>query len=490
MAETLKSAKEELAQLTDSEYGNGPTTSIILGYIQILNDYKLYRLVIKKVDECLPLLLAANDYSSLIHAEYLKYKSIALWKLRESKKDVYIKVTDELLTFIEASLTTKRLDQLALTIEILKLRVEVFKFYDKKIQRDSCNKLLVETIEEEQKLRESFLKESSMQINSGISDRITPLPYALISKTLIVMVRTYIPIQLSIRYDIMPRSVKQVINDITKKCWLDHGAEPVITHLVALGRNIYPKDDIEDIMKKNVLHVEAFSKEIVHKTPLQLYHNAASRLRLDQSNAIKLRLFKQNSTHMILDNLNLTFDQKELIKPVLQHSTLLQVLDLSSNCLDDQDLKLLLNVTYKGLTELKLRNNLLTVECLSSILPFPHLRVLDLSYNALGPGILLRLPHLLEKLPSLREIKLSSTHLGDFIKLDPDVKEAYITYAMTSNNRSRLKLDLSNNHFYKDMLCNWTTLWINLSRTSRLHLSNISSDTNWDNFQLLSDLPK
>lgn len=84
MAETLKSAKEELAQLTDAEYGSGPTTTILLGYIRILNDYKLYRLVIKKVDECLPLLLAASDYSSLIHAEYLKYKSIALWKLRES----------------------------------------------------------------------------------------------------------------------------------------------------------------------------------------------------------------------------------------------------------------------------------------------------------------------------------------------------------------------------------------------------------------------
>lgn len=93
--------------------------------------------------------------------------------------------------------------------------------------------------------------------------------------------------------------------------------------MFALGRNIYPKDDIEELMKKNVLHVEAFTKgnirffflereaytkylhvEIVQKTPLQLYHNAALRLGHDQVNAIKLRLFKQNSTHMILDNLS------------------------------------------------------------------------------------------------------------------------------------------------------------------------------------------
>lgn len=31
--------------------------------------------------------------------------------------------------------------------------------------------------------------------------------------------------------------------------------------------------------------------------------------------------------------IDLAFDQKDLIKPLLQHSTLLQVLDLSSNCL-------------------------------------------------------------------------------------------------------------------------------------------------------------
>lgn len=39
------------------------------------------------------------------------------------------------------------------------------------------------------------------------------------------MMHTNVPIRLSIRYDVMPRNVKHVISDITKKCWLDHGVE-------------------------------------------------------------------------------------------------------------------------------------------------------------------------------------------------------------------------------------------------------------------------
>lgn len=137
-----------------------------------------------------------------------------------------------------------------------------------------------------------------------------------------------------------------------------------------------------------------------------------------------------------------------------------------------------------------MRNNLLTAKCLSSVLLFPRLRILDLSFNALGPTVLQQLPSLLENLPLIREIKLSSTHLGDFTIIDEKTKEAYMSYGMTSNTNLSLMLDLSNNHFHKAMLFNWTKLWINLNRISKLCLSNIYSDTIWKNFSLLSDLPK
>lgn len=156
----------------------------------------------------------------------------------------------------------------------------------------------------------------------------------------------------------------------------------------------------------------------------------------------------------------------------------------------NEDLSDLLKDAHNGLLELNLSNNMLTVECLSSITIFINLRILDLSYNTLGPAILQRLPDLLQSMPSLREIKLSGTHLGDFTDIDQDIKEAYIAYGMTAPLDSGLILDLSNNHFHKDILQQWTNILINLKQISGFHLSNISSDTTWDNFDLLSDLPK
>ncbi|KAI9340106.1 hypothetical protein BD770DRAFT_219613 [Pilaira anomala] len=376
-----------------------------------------------------------------------------------------------------------------MTIETLKLRIEIFTFYDRKIQRDACKKLLEETMLEEKTLRESLSKESRMDIDSNFTNRITPLPKMFAPKIINVIVHTFKPIELSIRYHRMPRDASDVMNDISKKCWIEYGVEPVITHLVVQGQKINPTENVETILKQNKTSVEAFTEKIVQKTSFQLYQNAASRLEIGQLNAIKIRLSKQNPNKLALEYLNLASDQKNIMQPVLQHSTLLQTLDLSSNYLNDHDLSFLLKDAHKGLTELNLRNNLLTAKCLSSILLFPRLRILDLSFNTLGATVLQQLPSLLENLPSIREIKLSFTHLGDFTIIDEKTKEAYMSYGMSSNTNLSLILDLSNNHFHEDMLFNWTKLWINLNRISKLCLSNISSDTKWENFSLLSDLP-
>lgn len=144
----------------------------------------------------------------------------------------------------------------------------------------------------------------------------------------------------------------------------------------------------------------------------------------------------------------------------------------------------------QGITELNLSNNLITADCVSLLTKFSNLRVLNLSYNDLGPDILKRLPDLLQSMPSLREIKLEHTHLGDHVDMFGDIKEAYISHGMTAAAGPSLTLNLSNNHFYQDNLWEWTNVWVHLKRLSSLHLSNVTSDTGWDNFQLLSDLSK
>lgn len=145
---------------------------------------------------------------------------------------------------------------------------------------------------------------------------------------------------------------------------------------------------------------------------------------------------------------------------------------------------------YRGLTELNLNNNQLDITCLDSIVLFTNLMTLNLSYNDFGPSILQRLPDLLEKVPTLRDIRLEGTRLGSNIELDDYTKDAYTTYGMTVVVKAGISLNISNNHFEDDMLWHWTKMWVNLRRISSITLSNITSESGWDNFHSLSDLPK
>jgi hypothetical protein len=142
------------------------------------------------------------------------------------------------------------------------------------------------------------------------------------------------------------------------------------------------------------------------------------------------------------------------------------------------------------LTELDLSSNQLDTACLDTIILFTNLTTLNLSYNNLGPDILLRLPELLTRLPTLRDINLEGTHLGRSIELKDDNKDAYTTYGLIILAKTGLSLNISNNHFEGDMLWHWTTMWVHLKRISSLTVSNVTSDTGWDNFYSLSDLPK
>lgn len=86
IAVQVKSCRDKLNQLFGQEDQNSAIATLFLEYIQFLNDYKLYRLVIKSIDTRLSSLFDTRDYSHLIHVQLLQYKTEALWNLRESVK--------------------------------------------------------------------------------------------------------------------------------------------------------------------------------------------------------------------------------------------------------------------------------------------------------------------------------------------------------------------------------------------------------------------
>ena len=150
----------------------------------------------------------------------------------------------------------------------------------------------------------------------------------------------------------------------------------------------------------------------------------------------------------------------------------------------------LLKKASKGITELTLKGNQLTVSCFETLIQFPKLIMLDLSYNKLGYHVLQKLPVLLEHLPALIDIRLEGTQMGNLWEIDMETKDAYTSYDMNTFTKNALSLNLSENHFQGDMLWHWTTLWIHIKQMCHLTMSNVTSEAGWDNMFLLSDLPR
>lgn len=84
MVKKVKTKKENLDSLERLGDHNGSIAALVLELIKLLEGYKLYRMIIKTVDESTPLLLDARDFCPLIYAQILQLKTEALWKLAES----------------------------------------------------------------------------------------------------------------------------------------------------------------------------------------------------------------------------------------------------------------------------------------------------------------------------------------------------------------------------------------------------------------------
>jgi hypothetical protein len=84
MTKRLKAARDEIGQLLSKGDQNSPIATLFLKYIRLLDEYGLYRLISKTVDNGLASIFDARDYSNLIHVQLLQYKAEALWNLGES----------------------------------------------------------------------------------------------------------------------------------------------------------------------------------------------------------------------------------------------------------------------------------------------------------------------------------------------------------------------------------------------------------------------
>ncbi|KAI8880136.1 RNI-like protein [Backusella circina FSU 941] len=161
-------------------------------------------------------------------------------------------------------------------------------------------------------------------------------------------------------------------------------------------------------------------------------------------------------------------------------------LDLSSNMLHDEDLKILLK-EIKAPRELILSNNRLTVESISTLLEMKHqtLKILKLSYNPLGSKILLELPSLFHTLKKLEVLEMEGTGLGH--RLDLHNMEYDTLLTQDDQVKRKVRINIRNNHFQGNMLSEWTCKWKALPGIEALQMSGVTSDEGWEGFHQLTN---
>ncbi|KAI8332999.1 hypothetical protein BD560DRAFT_46390 [Blakeslea trispora] len=483
MIKQVKTLREELDMLIDKGDLNAKIATKFLTYVRLLNYYELYRVSIKTIDTSFIAITNGRDFSPLIYAQILHIKTEALWSLNESTKETYLQASNEAYDYVEASLSESPLNQYMLMIDIFQLRVQIYEYFELDFQKSTTEKSLANAIKQEKLLR--YKLENNLIGAQSLYPRITPSFNQLGRKKIQVKVMASPPVEFSIVYDHAPETVRFLMNDIASQCWNTYGFEPDISHIRTLNHDILPEDFVSSVIIEDNQCVEAHVQRIIRKTPLELYLNASRRLEVHPIKAIEYAMEMQNVTDISFMGLDIKANnQFDVVQQILEHSTALYRLNLSSNRLVNKDVERLLKIVNPSVGEVRLSNNYLTTGCLD-LLSKIRVAVLDLSHNPIDASIFIQLPIFLEKVPVLKRLELENTKIG---KVNSAIYRAVQEKSAAFHMASSLTMNVSSNHFEQDMLSQLTELWLKLSRIDGLELSSITSDFGWNNFDTLSEL--
>ncbi|KAG0792046.1 hypothetical protein G6F16_004657 [Rhizopus arrhizus] len=498
---------EQLTQTYEQKSKNGTHTlenacqkAVLLHELAMIQlDNQMYRVAIKSADEGLYNL---NNFKhstiSIIHLyiKLLEVKSESQWQLRENNIETYISISNQTLKFIEKHIKNARL-RLEQKITVYKRRIDIHTYYNQEHRVNRFKKILREIEIEHEKLSDVTRNDpmeldnnESRRLNTlGFGDRITPSHKTLLKiETLTIQVNVLLPEPVIIRilcYD-LNLTMKWLIDETKKRTWQLYGHEPIISNIRTQDNDVFLNDIIQDVITEPNQEVDAIVTGITLKSALDIYLNACERLNITPSYAIRKLLTNVRHGNIPLKG-SLTKEQIPVIQQVLQRINLINELDLSSNFLSDNDVQILLK-DCKIPNEINLSNNRITVstvQLITDIFSDSDLARISLSFNPIGPQIIQEVPKMISHFPNLRALNFEGTCLGKHMQVDESIKDLY-KCMIQSDVPYLITLNLSGNHFEKDMLSIWTSLLVYIERLDKLHLSGVSSDTKWNNFALLS----
>ncbi|ORE03139.1 hypothetical protein BCV72DRAFT_252043 [Rhizopus microsporus var. microsporus] len=344
-------------------------------------------------------------------------------------------------------------------LHVYKRRIEIHTYYNQ-TQRVNHFKKLLKDAEIQQEALPDIIQDDPMDVDEQVfitpirfDNRITPSHKLLLkSDTINIRINVLFPEPVIVRilcYD-LKQTVKWLMEEIRRRTWQIHG--------------------IEDVLLELDQQVDAVVTGTALKSALDIYLNACDRLDIRPSEYI------------------LYEDQIPAIEQVLQKMNMISTLDLRRIKVQYfVDIRLL--KYSKAPNEINLSNNratLSTLQLLTDLFSNSDLARLSLAYNSLGPELVNKVPELITAFPNLRVLSLEGTCLGKYMAVNDDVRDLYRNMAQ-AEVPYRITVNLSNNHFEKDMLSIWTSLLVHVERLDKLQLSGITSDTVWSNFVALSD---
>ncbi|KAG1169187.1 hypothetical protein G6F70_008620 [Rhizopus microsporus] len=472
--------------------------SLIYELAQLLMENQMHRAAFRIADQALRDIDAFKSSTGQMISTYLnllQIKAESQWQLRESNIEDYIDLDNQTLEFIDKHTRYTRI-QLEHKIDVYKRRIEIHTYYNQTQRVNHFKKLLKDT-EARLEVLPDIIQDDPMDVDEQVSitplrfgNRITPSHKLLLkSDTINIRINVLFPEPVLVRilcYD-LKQTVKWLMEEIRRRTWQIHGIEPIISRLKIKDSDLYPNDLIQDVFLELDQQVDAVVTGTALKSALDIYLNACDRLDIRPSEYIRKQL--ADVSHGIIPLKGAVYeDQIPAIEQVLQKMNMISTLDLSFNFLNDNTIERLLKYS-KAPNEINLSNNratLSTLQLLTDLFSNSDLARLSLAYNSLGPELINKVPELITAFPNLRVLNLEGTFIGKYMAVNDDVRDLYRNMAQ-AEVPYRITINLSNNHFEKDMLSIWTSLLVRIERLDKLQLSGITSDTAWSNFVTLSD---
>ncbi|KAM3584310.1 NACHT, LRR and PYD domains-containing protein 4 [Umbelopsis sp. WA50703] len=278
-------------------------------------------------------------------------------------------------------------------------------------------------------------------------------------------------------------TVQWLMDEVPNRCWILFGELPRISHMESRGARMFPGDILSHIFSENLTIISAFVEDYETKSLSDLYVNACQRHGSSCDEDVKTLLMATQPSSISLPGLGLSISDVKSLNDTFSYSETIRHLDLSANSLDDVAIRMLFSVSddrpnhriMPNLESLNLASNCIGAEgvkVLIRTLP-TSVQGLNLSHNPIGYDGLQLLPILATRFPMLMKLSLENCDLNHMAILNSSFADSESSVELSAR-RSGLAVKVGNNNMKQRTLEVFLNLLGQIPDVQVLNMSRIS----------------